>query len=172
MTKPKQLHDQMWFPLGWMELFLNWKHVQSGDSLVLWGDSQLESSTWCSKRFKIHPGTPCKMAHLGNFLIFQCVTTLSEDVINNTDECVIFTWAQCGAGHSLEGWALTEGSSVQRGRVGAAASSALPAPPAPGVTLRPLSPRRPTSAHWQRHRGQSEWVWQLIPGSTITILRT
>lgn len=78
--------------------------------------------------------TSCKIAHLENFLIFQCVFTLSKNV-NNAEEYVIFTWAQCGAGHSLEGWALTEGSSIQRGRIGAAACSSLPTPPTLSITV-------------------------------------
>lgn len=96
---------------------------------------------------------------LGNLLIFQCVTTLSVNVVNNALEYVIFTWAQCGAGHSLEGRALTECSSIQRGRIGAAACSSLPTPPALSITLWPFSPRRPTSTHWQRdtHRW-AMWV--------------
>lgn len=71
----------------------------------------------------------------GNSLMVKCSTTLPEDVISNTNEYVIFTWAKCGAGHSLEGWAFTEGSSIQRGRIGAAACSSLPAPPTASITL-------------------------------------
>lgn len=59
-----------------------------------------------------------------------------------------FTWAQCGARHPLEGRALAKGSPVQRGRIGTAARSPLPAPPTPSVALRPLGPRRPASAYW------------------------
>lgn len=45
------------------------------------------------------------------------------------------TWAQRGAGHPLEGRALTEGSSIQRGRIGAAAGTPLPAPPTLSIAL-------------------------------------
>lgn len=94
--------------------------------------------------FKVLCLTRCRTASLcfliekksiWDVLIFQHVATLSTRVVNNADEYVIFTWAQCSAGHSLEGRALTEGSSIQRGRIGTAARSSLPTPPTLSITL-------------------------------------
>lgn len=81
-------------------------------------------------------------------------------ILGNTDPChdKCVTWAQCGAGDPLEGRALAEGSSIQRGRIGAAACAPLPAPPTLSVALWPFSPRGPASAHWRR--GTSRWqMW-------------
>lgn len=135
----------------------------SGSLLTAWFVEKLSTS----KSFQIHPSS-AKWPIWEMSWYSRSVTTWSEDVMNSKDEYFILTWAQCGAGHSLEGRALTEGSSIQRGGIGAAACSSLPAPPTPSITLWPFSPRRPTSAHWWRNtptHTQSEQAWQLIAES-------
>lgn len=106
------------------------------------------------KNLKIQSRSCCKTAQLGNFLMFQCGTlSVHTSVLINE----YFTWAQRGTCHPLEGRALAKGSPVQRGRIGAAARSPLPAPPTPSVALRPLGPRRPASAYWWRVKKMKRW---------------
>lgn len=103
---------------------------------------------------KIQSSSWCKTAQLGNFLVFQCVTVSLHSSVLIHD---YFTWAESGARHPLEGRALAKGSPVQRGRIGAAARSPLPAPPTPSVALRPLGPRRPAAAYWWREKKMNRW---------------
>lgn len=58
-----------------------------------------------------------------------------------------YTWTQRVTGQFLDGLTLTDGSSVQRRRVGAAARPLLIATPTATATHRPLGPRRPAAVH-------------------------
>lgn len=63
------------------------------------------------------------------------------------------TWAQGGAGCFLDILPLTEGTPVERRRVGAAPAPFLPAAPTAGAADGPLGPRRPPTVHWPDREG-------------------
>lgn len=63
------------------------------------------------------------------------------------------TWAQGGAGCFLDILPLTEGTPVERRRVGAAPAPFLPAAPTGGTADGPLGPRRPPTVHWPDREG-------------------
>lgn len=62
------------------------------------------------------------------------------------------TWAHGGAGSLLEGLALTEGTSVERGRVGAGPRALLPAAATAVRAGRPLCPAGPATIHCEGSR--------------------
>lgn len=63
------------------------------------------------------------------------------------------TWAQGGAGCFLDILPLTEGTPVERRRVGAAPAPFLPAAPTAGAADGPFGPRRPPTVHWPDREG-------------------
>lgn len=64
-----------------------------------------------------------------------------------------FTWAERVAGQLLDALAVTDGATIERGGVRAAAGAFLVATATAAVAHRPLGPRRPATVDWKKKQG-------------------